>query len=56
MNECPVCGLDETKYDHTPCERAQQVEPYDPTDPDDPYIFREGPGVSTRGAIYWEWL
>lgn len=34
MTTCPVCGLDEADFDHEPCERAQQVEPYDPTDPD----------------------
>ena len=30
MNECPVCGLDEDRFDHDACEQAQQVEPYNP--------------------------
>lgn len=30
MDECPVCGLPEEKYDHEECEEAQQVEPYSP--------------------------
>lgn len=34
MEECPVCGLEEGRYDHGPCEELQQVEPYLPDVPD----------------------